>query len=179
MTEGNRDEVHESTEAAKQDIAATRERMSGTIAEIERRVSGSIEGVKEKVDLASLVRQHPWPALAVAFVAGVALSATRADRKAATATTRAAKRAPEAAKRGAASAARATVAGVSQLAAAAKERIAGSSDDQGPDDAADPRGLKAKAAGALQAQVQELRDEVNRGADELAGAAPPPRSTIV
>jgi hypothetical protein len=148
--------------------------MSGTIAEIEQRVSGSIQGVKQKVDVASLVRQHPWPALAAAFVAGVALSASGADRKAARATAQAAKRAPETAKRGATSAARATAAGVSQLAAAAKERVRGSSGDQGAADAPGSGGLKARASGAVQAQVEELREEVRRGADELGGAAPPP-----
>ena len=170
MTEGNRDEVHESTEAAKQDIAATRERMSGTITELERRVSASIEGVKEKVDLPSLVRQHPWPALAAAFVAGIALSASGADRRAAKATARAAKRAPETAKRGASSAA----AGVASLASNAVERVKGSSDDRGAGAQPDSGGLKATATGVLGAQARELREEVQRGADELASSAPPP-----
>jgi ElaB/YqjD/DUF883 family membrane-anchored ribosome-binding protein len=169
----------ESTAAVRQDLAATRERMSGTIAEIEQRVAGTIEGVKQKVgdakqkvDVIALVRQHPWPALAAAFVAGVALSASGADRRAARATTRAAKQAPGAAKRGATQAARATASGVSQLAAAAKDRISGSSDDSSvvTDEARAPSGLKAKAAGVL----RELGDEVQRGADQLAVAAPPP-----
>ena len=178
MIDEHRDGMNESTAAARQDIAATRERMSGTVAEIEQRISGSIQGVKQKVDVVSLVRQHPWPALAAAFVAGVALSASGADRKAARATTRAAKRAPEAAKRGATSAARATAEGVSQLAAAAKERIGGSSDDHAAAGAEsqDSRGLKGMATGALRAQARELRDEVTRGAEELGSSATPPRS---
>ena len=147
MIDEHRDGMNESTAAARQDIAATRERMSGTIAEIEQRVSGSVQVVKQKFDVASLVRQHPWPALAAAFVAGVALSASGADRKAA----RVAKRAPEAAKRGATSAARATAEGVSQLAAAAKERIGGSSDDHAGSvaESRDSRGLQGLATGAL------------------------------
>ena len=145
MIEGNRDEANGATAAARQDIEATRERMSGTIAEIEQRVSGSIQGVKQKADVVSLVRQHPWPALAAAFVAGVALSASGADRRAARATRQAAKDTPEAARRAA-------------------------------DDAPGSGGLKAKATGAIQAQVQELKDEVRRGADELGGTAPPPGS---
>src|SRR3954469_24672533 len=115
----------ESTAAVQQEIAATRERMSSTIAELEQRVSGTIDGVKRKVDVVGLVKQHPWPSLAVAFVAGVALSASGADRKAARATTRAAKRAPETAKRGATQAVRATTAGVSRL----TERFRGTADD--------------------------------------------------
>jgi ElaB/YqjD/DUF883 family membrane-anchored ribosome-binding protein len=175
MIDEDRDELRESTAAARQDIAATRERMSGTVAELERQISGKIESVKQRVDLGTLVRQHPWPALAAAFVAGVALSASGADRKAARATVQAAKRAPETAKRGAS----ATAAGVAQLASAAVERIRGSSEDEivGADDGKQHGGLKAKAAGVLQAQVAQLREEVSRGADELAGAAPPPPRT--
>src|SRR5215207_4360704 len=108
MIDEDRNEVSESTAAARQEIAATRERMSGTIAELEQRVSGTIDGVKQKVDVVALVRQHPWPALAAAFVAGVALSATGADRKAVRASSFMAKRPPETAKRGATSAVRAT-----------------------------------------------------------------------
>ena len=62
------------TAAVKADIAATRERMSMTIAELER-----------KVDVMQLVREHPWPALALAAGAGFALSGTKADVKAAAA----------------------------------------------------------------------------------------------
>jgi len=151
---------------ARLDIARTRARMSGTIAELEQRVSGRIDRVKQKVDVVELVRQHPWPALAAAFVAGIALSATGADRRAARATARAAKRAPETAKRGASSAAHATVAGVSQLASAAVERIKGSGDD-----AQQSGGIAA----TLKAQVRELGAEVRRGVGELGGAALPPQ----
>jgi ElaB/YqjD/DUF883 family membrane-anchored ribosome-binding protein len=179
MIDEDRGELRESTAAARQDIAATRERMSGTIAEIEQRVSGTIDGVKQKVDVVALVRQHPWPALAAAFVAGVALSASGADRKAAKATTRVAKRAPETVKRGATSAVRATASGVSQLASAAADRVRGTPEERaaGGNGAEDSGGLKAKATAAIQAQVRELREEVNRGADELAGSVPPPRNS--
>ncbi|PYP77024.1 MAG: hypothetical protein DMD35_16955 [Gemmatimonadetes bacterium] len=162
---------------ARLEIAETRTRMSGTIAELEQRVSGRIDRVKQKVDAAALVRQHPWPALAAAFVAGVALSATGADRRAARAAKRAAKRAPETAKRGASSAAHATAAGVSQLAGAVVERIKGSPDDRADrGDAEDSGGLTSKATGGLGAQVRELGAEIRRGADELAGSVPPPRT---
>jgi hypothetical protein len=60
------------------DIEQTRERMSGAIAELER-----------KVDVTQKVRDHPWAAVAVAFGAGVALSASKADVKAAQVTSQA------------------------------------------------------------------------------------------
>ena len=62
----------ETTTEVRADIEQTRERMSGAIAELER-----------KVDVTQKVRDHPWAAVAVAFGAGVALSASKADVKAA------------------------------------------------------------------------------------------------
>ena len=177
MDEGN-DAAPQSTAAARQEIVATRERISDTIADIEERVSDTVATAKQKVDVVGLIKQHPWPALAVAFVAGVALSATGADRTAARATKEAAKRAPDAAKRGATSAARATAAGVSQLASAALDRVKGSSDDNVDADKGveEPTGLIAKATGALRAKARELGEEVKRGADELADSTPPRRN---
>ena len=137
--------------------------------ELEERVSSTVEGVKQKVDVGALVRRHPWPALAAAFVAGVALSATGADRRAARVAARAAKGAPDTAKRGASSAARVAAAGVAQLAAAAVERI------RGGDDVRDSSGPTAKTIGALKAQVRDLGEEISRGAGELGSSAPPPR----
>jgi hypothetical protein len=166
-----------STAAVRQELAATRERMSGTIVELEQRVSGRIDSVKQKIDVVGLVKEHPWPALTIAFATGLALSATGADRKAASATTQAAKRAPDAAKRGVTQAAHATAAGVSQLASAAAEKFRGSPDAASNTEgsAGESGGLIAKTTGALRAQVRELGEEVQRGADELSGSAPPPR----
>jgi hypothetical protein len=65
----------ETTADVRRDIEMTRERMSTTLAELER-----------KVNLMQIVRDHPWPALAVALGAGVLLSGSRADIKAAGAT---------------------------------------------------------------------------------------------
>ena len=62
----------ESTNEVRADIEQTRARMSGAIAEIER-----------KVDVAQRVKDHPWAAVGVAFGAGVALSVSRQDFKAA------------------------------------------------------------------------------------------------
>lgn len=65
----------ETTADVRRDIEVTRERMSGTIEELE-----------QKLNVKQLVRDHPWPALAVAVGAGVVLSGSRADVKAAAAT---------------------------------------------------------------------------------------------
>jgi uncharacterized membrane protein len=54
--------------------------MSGAIAELER-----------KVDVSQKVRDHPWSAVGVAFGAGIALSASRADVRAAKVTADASK----------------------------------------------------------------------------------------
>jgi hypothetical protein len=164
-----RSDMPTTTGGAKLDIAATRTQLSDTIDELEEKVSSTVDGVKRKVDAVGLVKRHPWPALAAALVAGIALSASGADRRAARATKRAAKRAPDTAKRGASSAA----AGLSHLTSAAIERI------KGEDEARPSGGLKAKAKGVLESQVRELGTEVRRGADELSSSAPPPRDAAI
>jgi hypothetical protein len=164
---------------ARLEIAATRTRIHGTVAELEQQMSDSVDSVKRKVDVAALVRRHPWAALTVALVGGVALSASGAERRAARAAARAARRAPDLAKRGAASAIGGTAVGVSQLASAAIGRIRGKSDDRsaGDNGAQEAGGLKAKATGALAAQVRELRDDATRGVDALASSIlPSPRT---
>lgn len=65
----------ETTADVRRDIEQTRERMSTTLAELEQRLN-----------IMQVVRDHPWPALALAVGAGVALSASGADTKAAAAT---------------------------------------------------------------------------------------------
>ena len=170
-------EGSQSTSTVRQEMAATRERMSDTIAELEDRVSGRVAAVKRKVDIGAIVSANPWPSLAVALVAGIALSASGADRRAARATARAAKRAPETAKRGVTAAA----AGVSQLASTATDRLTGSGDAGyvGVGDSAErPAGtgtggliarLKASAANVAATQADALETELRRGADELPG----------
>ena len=164
---------------ARLDIAATRTRLSGTVAELEQQVSDRIDGVKKKVSVAELARRHPWAALATAFVAGVALSTSGADRRAARATKRAAKRTPELARRGASAAASATAAGVSHLASAAVTRIIGAPDDRRilASGAQDSATLRAKTLGELKTQVRELNEEAERGVDELASSMRPPPGT--
>ena len=70
----------ETTADVRRDIELTRERMSSTLAELEH-----------KLNLMQVVRDHPWPALALAVGAGVLLSGSSADVKAAAATVTATK----------------------------------------------------------------------------------------
>lgn len=70
----------ETTADVRRDIELTRDRMSSTITELE-----------QKLNVTQMVRDHPWPALALAFGAGVLLSGSRADVKAAAATVAATK----------------------------------------------------------------------------------------
>jgi hypothetical protein len=70
----------ETTADVRRDIEVTRERMSSTIQELE-----------QKLNVTQMIKDHPWPAIAVAFGAGVVLSGSGADIKAAAATATATK----------------------------------------------------------------------------------------
>jgi hypothetical protein len=70
----------ETTADVRRDIELTRERMSTTIDQLE-----------QKLNVVQMVRDHPWPALAIAVGAGVLLSGSKADVKAAAAATAATK----------------------------------------------------------------------------------------
>lgn len=59
----------------RRDIELTRGRISDTLQELER-----------KMNVTQIVKENPWPALALAVGAGVLLSGTKADVKAAAAT---------------------------------------------------------------------------------------------
>ena len=65
----------ETTADVRRDIELTRARMSDTLQELEK-----------KMNVAQIVKDNPWPALALAIGAGVMLSGSRADIKAAAAT---------------------------------------------------------------------------------------------
>ena len=65
----------DSTADVKRDIELTRARMSDTLQELE-----------QKMNIAQIVKENPWPALAIALGAGVVLSGSRADIKASAAT---------------------------------------------------------------------------------------------
>ena len=70
----------ETTADVRRDIELTRERMSTTLAQLER-----------KLNVVQIVRDHPWPALGLAFGAGILLSGSKADVKAAAASVAATK----------------------------------------------------------------------------------------
>jgi hypothetical protein len=70
----------ETTDDVRRDIELTRERMSSTFAELEH-----------KLNVMEMVKDHPWPALALAVGAGVLLSGSGSDVKAAAATVAATK----------------------------------------------------------------------------------------
>ena len=65
----------ETTAEVRRDIELTRERMSTTLQQLE-----------QKLNIMQVVRDNPWPALAIAVGAGVLLSGSRTDVKAAAAT---------------------------------------------------------------------------------------------
>ena len=65
----------ETTADVRRDIELTRERMSTTLQQLEH-----------KLNVMQVVRDNPWPALALAVGAGVLLSGSRTDVKAAAAT---------------------------------------------------------------------------------------------
>ncbi|HKR09383.1 MAG TPA: DUF3618 domain-containing protein [Gemmatimonadaceae bacterium] len=62
----------ETTTEVRADIEQTRARMTNAIDELER-----------KIDVTQKVKDHPWVAVGLAFGAGVALSASKADVQAA------------------------------------------------------------------------------------------------
>lgn len=70
----------ETTADVRRDIELTRERMSTTLAQLE-----------QKLNIMQVVRDNPWPSLALAVGAGVLLSGSRTDVKAAAATVAATK----------------------------------------------------------------------------------------
>jgi len=65
----------ETTADVRRDIELTRERMSTTLQQLE-----------QKLNIMQVVRENPWPAIALAVGAGVLLSGSRTDVKAAAAT---------------------------------------------------------------------------------------------
>jgi hypothetical protein len=65
----------ETTDDVRRDIELTRERMSSTLQQLE-----------QKLNVKQIVRDNPWPAIALAVGAGVLLSGSRTDVKAAAAT---------------------------------------------------------------------------------------------
>ena len=75
--------AHAELTAAREEVVRTRAKISDTISEIEMRITAPVDAVKARLNVVQLVRDHPWPALAVAIGVGAFVSATGADVKAA------------------------------------------------------------------------------------------------
>lgn len=138
----------------EREIAVTREQMSRTIDEIETRLADTASAVKQKLDVMQFVADHPWSSLALAFAAGLVLSTTGADRKAATSI-----------KDAAVDAAKGAGPAIASLADRAKGAV------RGPDSSADAPadsgpGFVQRVAGRVgQAMgMDDLRAELQRGA---------------
>lgn len=145
----------------EREIRVTRERMADTIAEIEDRVSEKTAAVKQKLDPLRLAADHPWPAVAVAFAAGLLLSVTGSDRKAMRSAAEAAKRAGTAA----ADAARDAGPMLGDAVDRVKGRFGGDSDapaSTASDQPGTMRRVLDRASSAL--GVDEMRIELQRGA---------------
>lgn len=69
--------------AARDDVQRARDQISDTIAELEDRVTAPVHAVRQRLDVGRAVREHPWAALAVAVGAGLLVSSTGADERAA------------------------------------------------------------------------------------------------
>ena len=152
----------ETIENVQRELAATREHMSDVIAELDARVSGAVQAVKHRADVVRLVREHPWPAVATAFVAGAAIAATGADEKAADATVSAAKSAPDAISSGA-----------TQAVHAVKDKLSRTNhgDGNGNGAAGNERGgIRSRIQALLAAEARFLGAELGRAADELVGS---------
>ena len=154
--------VHTSRDMARaqEEMAETRARMSDTVSALETRVSEIAGDVKEKLDASRIVKEHPWPALAAAIVAGVALSATRADEKAAHATV-------DAAKRGSAAAAD----GLRHAGEAVADKIRDNGDESAAKEQEEDDGVfkraKARVTEVVQNQARQLEHELRTAADDI------------
>ena len=150
-------------ESARRRVAETRERMAHTVAAIEARVSGTVSYAKQRFDAAEFVRRHPWPALAAAVVAGVTLSATRVDEKAASATVDATKRVARTVTD------RTVTDDASDLAHAAATKLHGDDNDKAATHQRD--GFVGRTRSTIsdfaRAQAGELESELRRAATEL------------
>ena len=163
----------DTTADVRRDIDVTRERMAATVDELEARIHDKVDAVKDKLNVADVVRAHPWPALAVAAAAGAAF-ASGPDRKAAEATVRAAKQSPRVVKKGL----KATASGASHLAGSAVSRLKGGDEDGSSEGSGEPGFLgraKAKMTEIARREAHVLGQHLGRAADELVSASAPRR----
>jgi hypothetical protein len=101
---GNPDDLRYEMDATRARMSETAEQLGDALSartesarETLASAGDAIAGVRERIRIGELVQRHPWPALGIAIGLGVVLSATGADRTAATATADAARRASKSA----------------------------------------------------------------------------------
>lgn len=85
--------MSEATAGVRHELAQTRARMSATVETIESRIATDVGAITARVDIAEVIRDHPWTALGAAVAAGLVLARTGADAKAANAAMAAGKKA--------------------------------------------------------------------------------------
>jgi hypothetical protein len=143
-------------EEVERSMEATRGRMAATVAELDEAVSSRVAAAKEAIDVRRLVVDHPWPALFLALGAGMLLSRSGADARAA----QTVKKAPALAKRGAQRA-------VTAVGDVAHRRHAKAEEDWSDDAEAsrNRQALTQRVAKAMHAD--ELLDEVRTEAERF------------
>src|SRR4051812_22663059 len=75
--------------AARDDALRARAQLNDTLSELTERVTSPINSAKEKLNVLELVRNNPWPAIAVAVGAGAFVAASGSDAAAASAAVKA------------------------------------------------------------------------------------------
>ena len=88
----------DSTSDIRHEMAATRDQMARDVDAIKDHLTSPVRAAKQRLDVAQLVREHPWSALGVAVVLGAVVGGNGADTKAVAATAIGAKRAARASK---------------------------------------------------------------------------------
>jgi hypothetical protein len=81
------------TASIRREMADARTEMAQTADALKERASEKVRAVKGRLDVAQVIREHPWPALGAAVVLGAVIGQSGADETAASATATAAKRA--------------------------------------------------------------------------------------
>jgi hypothetical protein len=88
----------DSTSDIRHEMAATRDQMARDVDALKDHLASPVRAAKQRLDVAELVREHPWSALGVAVVLGAVVGGSGADTKAVAATAVGAKRAARASK---------------------------------------------------------------------------------
>jgi hypothetical protein len=88
----------DTTSDIRREMAETRDRMARDVEAIKDHVTSPVRTARQRLDVAQLVREHPWPALGAAVLLGSIVGSSGADAKAAAATAAGVKRAAQASK---------------------------------------------------------------------------------